>query len=70
MRESTIAIIVIGLIPIGLEILVLIWGLFVPDTSRDVGLPWAVLIIGAGLCIVAIGLIKWLLLDRFLGFPF
>ncbi len=70
MRESTIAIIAIGLIPIVLEIMLLLWGWFASTPSYDVGFPWAIMVVGAGLCIVAVGILKWVLLDWLLGVRF
>jgi hypothetical protein len=70
MRESTIAIIAIGLIPIAFEVIVMTWEWLTSAPSRDIGFPWAVMIIGAGLCVVGVGLLKWPLLDWLLGVRF
>jgi hypothetical protein len=66
MRLSTKIIIIIGLVPIFFELALLL----LPDPSRDVGIPWAIMVIEAGLAIVGVGLMKWLILDWLLGFEF
>jgi Na+/H+ antiporter NhaD/arsenite permease-like protein len=70
MRESTVIIIAIGLIPIAVEVILLLWGWLSSAPSYDGGVPWAVMIMGIGLCIVVVGLLKWLLLDWLLGVNF
>ncbi len=68
MQKSTRVIIILGVIPVALELLLLPPTLLSP--SWDIEFPWFVIIVGFGLAIVAVGLIKWLLLDWLLGLKF
>jgi hypothetical protein len=68
MGISTRIIIVFGCFPIVFELLLLPFALL--DPGSDVGWPWFVMIVGFGLVIVAVGLLKWLLLDWLLGVRF
>ena len=45
-------------------------GVVYSPPSWDISIPWAVLIGEVGLCITAVGLLKWLLLDWLLGIRF
>jgi hypothetical protein len=65
MKASTTIIIIIGAIPILFEAVELLWErLTYPYRIDDIGLPWAMMIAGIAAGVLAIGLLKWLLLDR------
>jgi hypothetical protein len=70
MRITTIVILVIGSFVTAWSTF---WGagdLIFRPPSWGIDLTYADIGIGVGLCFVAVALLKWLLLDRLLGFPF
>ena len=70
MRISTMILLGIGFIPIAWGGFSWAWLLLNRPVSYDIAIPWAILILEIGLCIVAACLLKWLLLDWLLGARF
>jgi hypothetical protein len=65
MRISTATILILGAIPIVWVIAVTLWQLVsYPYQIQDVGIPWAVLIVEVAAGIIALGLLKWWLIDH------
>jgi hypothetical protein len=70
MRISTIIILAIGGFFIVWSVFGGLWDLLFHPPSWDIDFTYAVMGLGLGLCIAAVGLLKWFLLDWLLGFPF
>ena len=70
MRVSTIIILAIGIFLIAWAVIGLAYSFIAQPPSWDIGIPWGFMILEAGMCFTGAGLLKWILLDRWLGLPF